>query len=707
VSTTVLGEPAALLARVPVVDLVLLVVVIGAALSILRGLGGPRRELIRLTPLVLAVVVGTAAVWARTHGALTTLGSQMGVTAVVVTLLVVHLAFDHRHGSGAPEGAPPAGPSPLRPPWRTCLIVALFLTGALLTWRLATFASSTLVWESPVTEGFGQAFHADVGPATYAARTLVWNEGLVSNGEETPLYGAPTYTLMRWGGFSTLPLRVFATLAAVLLVAALWAFVHLHFGPAAGAVSALVGALNTYVVFYGKYGTSLAATLLLCVVAALATGRLVRAEAPPLWIGPVAGLVLFVATLHYSPGRLVVLVLVLSLLPSLMVALKRRLWGSLAAFAGLGVVISGIVATQFALGGHRFFLHARGEQLFTMLKQPDYIRDYLTSDVPAFDAFKEWAVRIGVFTDGPNAAQRNPDRQLTLDQVSTADRFEVAFKVLAVTVPQLNQFLSPFELVDSSEQRIFDDPPPIKPYFAPFAVFTLLGAALSLCRFREWRHALLLAWFGVSVAPVLLTTRLDAHRIVVSVVPLIVWTALGIVEAGGAAGRLGVSRRVRAVLGWLLAALLLVGTGSVVLRQEVDGGEQLRVLAAARRVPGPVVVGALIDHRQRAWIELGLLERARRDKGAQGHMLDEGLREDLARPEETWPTDLLDRVQSVCAYATLILAPADPYRTAADRLQMRGLQAETLKEGDLSMWLVPQQVVSRPAGGTILHSTPR
>ena len=453
----------------------LLVVAIGAALSILRGLGGSRRELTRLTPLILAVVAGTAAVWARTHGALTTLGSQVGATAVVVALLVVHLALERRRGSGSAEGAHPEGPSPLRPPWRTCLVVALLLAGALLTWRLPTFASSTLVWESPVTEGFGQAFHTDVGPARYAARTLVWNEGLVSNGQETPLYGAPTYTLMRWGGFSTLSLRVFATLAAVLLVAALWAFVHRHFGPATGAVAALVGALNTYVVFYGKYGTSLAATLLLCVVAALATGRLVGAEAPAWWVGPLAGLVLFLATLHYSPARLVVLVLVLSLVPSFVVAFRRRLRRSLAAFAGLGIVISGVVAAQFAFGGQSFFLHARGEQLFTMLNQPDYIRDYLAREVPAFDAFKAWAVRFGLFTGAPNAAQRDPERRLTMDKVSTADRFEVAFKVLAETVPQLDRLLSPFELIGCSEQRIFDDPPPIKPYFAPFAVFTLLG----------------------------------------------------------------------------------------------------------------------------------------------------------------------------------------------------------------------------------------
>jgi len=700
VSAAVLGEPAVLLARVPVVDLVLLVVVIGAGLSFARGLTAFRRELIQLTPMLFAVTAGTAAVWARKHGGLTTLTAQLGVLAVVFTLMALHFALERRRGIGPAAEGHAAGRLPLRSPWRACLLGALLLTGALLTWRLPTFASSTLVWESPVTEGFGQSFYAEVGPARYALRNLVWNEGLVSNGQDSLLYGAPTYTLMRWVGFSPFSLRAFATLAAMLLVVVLWMFVHRHFGPAVGAVAALVAALNTYVVFYGKYGTSLAATLLLCVAATLAVGALVRAEAPPWWIGPVTGLVLFLATLHYSAGRLVVVVLLLSLVPPALVVFRHRLWRALAAFAGLGVVIAGVVVAQCTLGGQRFFLHARGEQLFTMLQQPDYIRDYLTRDVPAFNVAKAWAVGIGLVPDAPNAAQRNPDRQLRLEQVSTVDRFEVAFKVLAVTLPQLDRFLSPFELIESSEQRIFDDPPPIKPYFAPFAAFTLLGVALSIRRFWEWKHAVLLAWFAITVVPVLLTTRLDAHRIVLSVVPLIAWTALGVVETGRAMGRLGVSERSRTALGWTLAALLLIGTGSVVLRQEVDHGEQRRVLAAAQRVPGPVVVGALIDHRQRAWIELGLLERTRRDRTVEGHMLDAGLREDLAHPEESWPTDLLDRVQSVCVHASLILAPDEVYRTAVDRLRSRGLQARALREGDLSMWLIPRQVIGEPAAIT-------
>jgi hypothetical protein len=704
-------DPADFLLRVPVTDLVLLVVAIGAGLSIVRGFTAARRELVRSVPLIAALLLGTGAVWARHHGALPTLASQAAALAVMAALLFLHFALDRRNVGGA------AGPQvasddlstfrPQRSSWRGCLIVAVLLAAALLSWRLTTFASSTLVWESPVTEGFGEAFHEGTPVANYALRRLLWNEGLVSNGQDSLLYGAPTYALMRWLGFSTLSLRICAVLAAFLFVIAAWAFARHHLGDAAAGVTALVTALSTYTLFYGKYGTSLAATLLLCTVAAVAAGSLVRAEAPAWWLGPLAGLALFLATLHYSTGRLVVLVLLLSLIPSLLRAIRQRLWRSLLTLAGLAVVIAAAVFAQFSGGAQRWFLHARGEQLLAMLEQPDYVREFLTRDVPAFTAVKARAVRLGLLRDLPNAALRSPDRQVSTDQLTPTDKFEVAFKVLAVTVPQCNLLLSPFEMIEGSEQSIFDDPPPIKPYFAPLAAFTLLGLAVSLRTFWKWEHAVLLAWFAITVLPVLFTTRLDAHRILLSAVPLIVWTAVGAVETGRAMGRLGVSIRVRATLGWALTALLLVGTGSVVLHQAADGGEQRRVLAVVDRLSGPVVVGALIDHRQRAWIELGLLERNRRDRKAQGHMLDAGLREDLAHPADTWSADLLDRAQVVCAHATLILAPADAYRTAADRLRERGLRLNELREGDLSLWLIPQQAVSRSAAGSPSAPSPR
>jgi hypothetical protein len=694
VNRGVLQGPGIALAHIPVADLVFLVVVIGAALAIARGFVTDRHRLARLAPIVAAVLGGTGAVCVRVHGGLTGFGAQVGVIGIVVALVALHFALDRSAGLEEQEADGPlhhgylGARLLLRAPGREYLVVALLLAGVLLAWHLATFAGSTLVWESPVTAGFGEAFYADQSPLKYALDNLAWNEGLVSNGNASLLYGAPTYALLTHVGFSTLSLRLFATLAAFLLVIALWAFACRHYGPAVGAATAFVASLNTYVIFYGRYGTSLAATLLTCVVAALAVGELTRVERAAWWHGPVAGLALFIATLHYSPGRLVVIVLLVSLVPTLLTAWRRRLWRSLAAFAGLAAVTAAVVLTQRALGAQHFFLHARGEQLFTIMSEADYVRDYLVRDVPAFDAFKRWASGVGLMRDVPNAVQRNGGRRVSPSQLSSADRFEVVFKVLAETLPQCNRLMSPFELTDAAEQSIFDDPPPIKPYFAPLVAFTLLGLASSLRRPWKWRHAVLLTWSAMTVIPVLLTTRLDAHRIFLLAVPLCVWTALGVVEVGRALGRLDVRKPMRSALAWSLTALLLIGTGSIMLRQETDGGEQRRVLAAVDRLPGRVVVGALIDHRQRAFIELGLLERTRRDPSAKGRLLDADLREAPTEGNGSLSSAFLDRFRVLCRDASLILAPAAPYRVAAGQLQALGLNVTELREADLSMWLI-------------------
>ncbi len=694
-------EPGAVLAGVPVAALTFLVVVTGAGLAVLCGLATDRPALRRLAPLLLALTGGTAAVWARTHGGLAGPASQLAVTAAILALLAWHAALDPDAGATVTSRQPVSGGG-----WSAgALVVAVLLATFALGWRLRTFAGSTLVWEAPVTTGFGAAFYAHTGTLGYAARTLLWNEGLVSNGDASFLYGAPTYALLTHAGFSTLSLRLFAALWALLLVPALWLFARRHFGPTAAAVTALVASANTYVIFYGKYGTSLSATVLACVVAALAVGELAAPGGAAWWRGLVAGVALYVATLGYSPGRLVVIALLASLVPSAVRAWRDRRRSALAAFAVLAAVAIGVTSAQYAAGGQRTFLHARGEQLFTILAETDYVRDYLTQDSAAFDAFARWAKGAGLTRLVPTAAELATVPREGPFQPSPAQRFEVAFKVLAETLPQCYRLLSPFSMASPGSQSIFEDPPAIKAYFAPFAALTLLGFVVSLRRARQWGHAVLLAWFAITVLPVLLTTRCDAHRTVLLAVPLCVWTAIGTGEAGRALARLGVRPAPRVALGASLGVLLLIGTGAVVLRRHTDDGIQRRLLDAVGRLPGPVVVGALIDVRQRTWIELGLLERTRRDRAAEGRMLDPGLREELARPEGSWPPELLDRTSEVCAHAALVLAPAGSYRTAVNRLEGRGLRARELRLPELSAWLVPRQEIPPAAGAA--PSSPR
>jgi hypothetical protein len=693
VSAGLFDAPGVALARIPVADLALLVVAVGVAMAVTRAVSKWGRAQARIFPLCAAVLLVTVAVWIRAHGGLDDVAVQAAVLAVVATLLAWYLAIEP--SAGTPVAGPRApgrpaqeGPTRLRDGRRALVAAALIVAGGLLAWRLTTFAASTLVWESPVVAGFGEAFHAGTGPLAYTLRTLAWNDGLVSNGNASLLYGAPTYALLTHAGFSILWLRLSATVASLLLVAALWALATRHWGPAVGGVAALVAALNTYVIFYGKYGTSLAATMLACVAAAYAVGELAVSEAARWWHGLVAGLVLFAATLEYSPGRLVVVVLLASLIPALVGNVRRRRWRTLAAFTVLTVVAAAAVVAQRAVGTERFFLHARGEQLFTMLRQEDYLRAYLARPSPAFDAFTRWAARLGLLESAPATGLRTVPGPGGLDRHSPAVKFEVTFKVLAETVPQCVRLLSPFALFSPTDQSIFDDPPGIKPYFAPLAAFTLLGLAVSLRRFRRWGNAVLLAWFALTVGPVLLTTRFDAHRVVLVAVPLCVWTALGLVEAGNALRRLGVSHALTSALGATTALVLFVGIGAVVLRQKEDDGAQQRILTAIQTLPGPLVVGALIDHRQRAWIELGLLERSRRDPGAGGRLLAADLREAPTQGDGRLSPDLVKRFRLLCANATVVLTPADAYSAVAAQMKVTGLEVTEMSEPGLSAWLL-------------------
>jgi hypothetical protein len=685
-------EPGLVLSRVPAADLTLLVVAAGAVLAVVLGLLRDPRPVARHTPILLALLGGTGAVAIGSYGGLRSFWLQAAVTLAVAALLVAHLALRPREESAEREAAGSGGPAPAGGGLPAAgslgvLVAALLVAAALLLWHLGTFAGSTMVWESPVTAGFGDAFYEGTRPLEYAVRTLPWNDGLVSNGNLSLLYGAPTYALLTHLGFSPFTLRACAALAALLLVAALWLFASRHYGAAVAAGVAVLAALNPYVIFYGKYGTSLAATLLACALAALAVGELGRRGGVAWWHGLVAALALYVATTNYSPARLVVIVLLASAAPWAATAWREHRRRALAAFATLGVAAAAVVAAQGAVGAAHLFLHARGEQIFTILGERDYVREYLARESPAYDAFERWAGRLGLLHTAAEAQGAGPDRPAG-DRITTAQRVEVTFKVLAETLPECNRLLSPFEPVESNGAPIFEDPPPIKPYFAPLAAFTLLGFAISLRRLTRWCNAVMLAWFTMTVVPVLLTTRLDAHRTFLVAVPLCFWTAQGVVEAGAVLRTLGVGRWTRTGLGVALAAVVLWGTGSIVLRRDSDSGIDRRVLAEVERIPGPLAVGALIDHRERAWLELALLERTRRNRSAEARLLPADLREVPARERGLLSPELLERFRSLSAATTVILAPADPYRAAAGQMRAAGLRVDEVRDQGVPMWVI-------------------
>jgi len=79
-----------------------------------------------------------------------------------------------------------------------------------------------MVWEPSVTEGFAEAFYQGKTVPQYFLDCLAWNNGLVSNGHLTLLYGVLTYGLWAVRGVSPLTLRLIAAILALASLVPAW-----------------------------------------------------------------------------------------------------------------------------------------------------------------------------------------------------------------------------------------------------------------------------------------------------------------------------------------------------------------------------------------------------------------------------------------------------------------------------------------------------
>ena len=95
----------------------------------------------------------------------------------------------------------------------TCLLIALFLL-----FDLRGFAGSLLTWESPVSRSYAELFRAGEGVATFALGRLRWDDGVLSAGQTSLFYGAPTYAILTWFGFNPTNLRIGSIVLALVSV---------------------------------------------------------------------------------------------------------------------------------------------------------------------------------------------------------------------------------------------------------------------------------------------------------------------------------------------------------------------------------------------------------------------------------------------------------------------------------------------------------
>lgn len=666
--------------------IIVAVAICGVLFSLVRS----RAALPQSVPVLAYLLLATAA-------ACSWVGSSVVLarTFAVLSVLCLWLHFrirdgelesdeSHRHSQGESDDEPRSAPRPgagefapsIEDPFRSLPLVApaadsgrvpmprasrvaLFLgfvaVAALLLDDLGGYAGTLLAWESPVVQhGFVAAFTDNVGFWGFLKERFLWDDGVLSAGHTSLFFGPPTFLLFKWLAATPWTLRVASVIATLCSMAVLFSFVRRYHDAVTATVAALLFGFSTPVLYYGRYGSSIAGTMLAVLLAIYATWFFLERDRGSVRRAALCGIALFVATLQYAPGRLVV-VLLLALIPFALISERRRPTRTRWVGAGL-IAVMALGVWSFEAGNRRehYFLHGRGEQVFGMFRNPNTI--------PALVGTR---------------------KQFSVGKMDFDRKVEIVGMVVSKTWTELMDFVSP-----TARQRIRGavvkyDPPPMTLYFAPIAVFALLGLARSLASCRSsglspglhWRHSAPVLFAIGYCAVLLFTNRIDSHRGVLLVIPLSIWVGLGAREVVQVMQRLQVPTS-------LLVAFAVLFTGSAVYSDlQIRYPARVAVgrvpAALAKEVvesPGRVSVWFARDHREMAWLSLRLLEHSLRDRGGSGTVLPQAITDGL-RGDKGGPRRLAIRQASQRAkVGTLFLGPRAMFHEAAQKLQASGLR---------------------------------
>jgi hypothetical protein len=533
-------------------------------------------------------------------------------------------------------------------------------------YRLGNYSSMALTWESPVIDDLVTELASDSSLMTSFSQRLRWNHGVLSGGANSLVFGFPALVGLRYVSADFWLLRLPAAVAFLGACVAFFLLTRRLLGLIT-AVSVLgVFGLNQVVLIYARYGSSAAGSLCAVLVAFLMCVRLIQTQR--IYWAPVAVIALYIATLGYAPARIPVVVLVamtpLGILLSSDYSLRRRL----AAVGTFAIAVLIVLLFQAHFRATSFYFAARGEQFFAML------------------GTKYW----------PDEVRSLQVISLATKPLTPGEMIGVAIELVRqVTGPQLWALVDPFVStaagpVATSPNPFHDDPlflRIIAPTLIPFVFLGLGGIAVAK---RRWLTATLLIWVLACSASVLLSNRVDDHRLLFLVIPLSLWAAFGISLYARA---LGVIRLPGSVVVGIASAycglVVLARSGTMYDPRDQENPMIAAIREVVRDLPERDVT-LMVDmfHRDTALLRLGLW----RDSIVNGKRitwLSPHYKDALDRGTILYrPQIATEMAKPVKDGATLVLPYAPRYQQAASHLARQSLSVFSRSVGPYNFLVV-------------------
>ena len=548
--------------------------------------------------------------------------------------------------------------------------VFIALVGAALAsvtfYRLGSYTGMALTWESPTIEDLLTELRGNSSLMTSFTQRLRWNHGVLSASANSMVFGFPALVAVRFLSADLWALRLPAALAFFGSCFAFFLVARRLSGLVVAVSVLVVFGLNQVVLIYARYGSSAAGSLCALLFSLLLCARLAQTQRV-VW-APLAVGCLYLATLGYAPARVPVLVLTVmtpvGVLVNTQVPVRRRLLVCVA----FALAIIPVILFQIDSRSTNFYFAARGEQLFGMLVTkywPDEIKSLQTVSLATKPLTPGEIVGVGIEL------------------------------VRQVTGPQLLSLIDPLaptlQSVSSAAVRPFhDDPLFLKimaPALTPFVFMGLFGYVRAR---YHWLSFTLVAWLALCFCSVLLSNRVDDHRLVFTVIPLSLWAALGI----------GLYVRAYKLLKCHHIPILSCGAMFFVLAllPRVDDmydprGKENPVIAATReilqQIPATdITLAADMFHRDAAVLRMDLW-RDTATHGKRVKWMSSHYKDALERGVILYrPKLAAEMAEQVKRGSTLVLYPASRYQKAASRIAGKSVFMFSRNVGSYSFLVV-------------------